>query len=114
VTVTAVVCVASGIVIGSVTLAPTLTITSFCVTVANPLFEATSVYVPTGRTGKKNSPLSSLVVAEETPVSEIAALLSERGIKRVPVVSNGRVVGIVSRADIVQAVAQGHLVLRQW
>lgn len=53
-------------------------------------------------------------VTEDTPVSEIAALLSERQIKRVPVVQNGRVIGIVSRADIVQAVALGHLVIRQW
>jgi CBS domain-containing protein len=53
-------------------------------------------------------------VNEDTPVSEIATLLSERQIKRVPVVQNGRVIGIVSRADIVQAVALGHLVLRQW
>jgi CBS domain-containing protein len=30
------------------------------------------------------------------------------------VVQNGRVIGIVSRADIVQAVALGHLVIRQW
>lgn len=54
------------------------------------------------------------IVEEDTPVSEIAALLSERRIKRVPVVKAGRVIGIVSRADIVQAVAQGHLVIRQW
>lgn len=54
------------------------------------------------------------MVEEDTPVSEIAALLSERRIKRVPVVKAGRVVGIVSRADIVQAVALGHLVIRQW
>ncbi|HXR64916.1 MAG TPA: CBS domain-containing protein [Ktedonobacteraceae bacterium] len=54
------------------------------------------------------------IVDEDTPVSEIAALLAERRIKRVPVVQAGRVVGIVSRADIVQAVALGHLVIRQW
>jgi CBS domain-containing protein len=54
------------------------------------------------------------MVDEDTPVSEIAALLAERRIKRVPVVRAGRVVGIVSRADIVQAVALGHLVIRQW
>lgn len=53
-------------------------------------------------------------VKEETPVSEIAILLSERRIKRVPVVRNGKLVGIVSRADIVNAVAQGHLLLRDW
>ncbi|HVU69358.1 MAG TPA: CBS domain-containing protein [Ktedonobacteraceae bacterium] len=55
-----------------------------------------------------------VIVEEDTPVSEIATLLTERRIKRVPVVQAGRVVGIVSRADIVQAVALGHLVIRQW
>ncbi|MGH2480343.1 MAG: CBS domain-containing protein [Ktedonobacteraceae bacterium] len=55
-----------------------------------------------------------VTVREDTPVSDIAALLSERKVKRVPVVRTGQVVGIVSRADIVQAVALGHLVIRQW
>src|SRR5215813_6989107 len=40
-------------------------------------------------------------VKEETPVNEIAILLAERKIKRVPVLHNGKLVGIVSRADIV-------------
>src|SRR5436190_10746447 len=53
-------------------------------------------------------------VNEETPVSEIALLLTERKIKRVPVVQDGKLVGIVSRADIVHAVAQGHLIIRAW
>jgi CBS domain-containing protein len=55
-----------------------------------------------------------VAVSEETPVSEIAALLTERNIKRVPVIQNGKLVGIVSRADIVHAVAQGFLIIRQW
>jgi CBS domain-containing protein len=55
-----------------------------------------------------------IVVSEETPLEEIAALLSERKIKRVPVVEGGRLVGIVSRADIVHAVASGHLIVRSW
>ena len=54
------------------------------------------------------------VVTEETPVGEIAMLLTERKIKRVPVVTNGKLVGIVSRADIVHAVAEGHLIIRPW
>jgi CBS domain-containing protein len=53
-------------------------------------------------------------VNEETPVSEIALLLTQRKIKRVPVVQDGKLVGIVSRADIVRAVAQGHLIIRPW
>ena len=53
-------------------------------------------------------------INEETPVSEIATLLTERKIKRVPVMRQGRLVGIVSRGDIVHAVALGHLIIRQW
>lgn len=55
-----------------------------------------------------------IAVSEETPVGEIAMLLTERKIKRVPVVNDGKLVGIVSRADIVHAVAEGHLIIRQW
>lgn len=55
-----------------------------------------------------------ITVNEEMPVNEIAALLTERRIKRVPVVCDGKLVGIVSRGDIVHAVAQGHLIIRQW
>jgi len=55
-----------------------------------------------------------ITVDEETGVGEIAMLLTERKIKRVPVMQNGKLVGIVCRADIVQAVAQGHLIIRHW
>lgn len=55
-----------------------------------------------------------IAVTEDTPINEIALLLTERKIKRVPVVSEGKLAGIVSRADIVYAVAQGHLILRSW
>jgi len=44
-------------------------------------------------------------VLEDTPLEEIAALLTERKVKRVPVVREGKLVGIVSRADIVRALA---------
>ena len=44
-------------------------------------------------------------VTPDTPVTEIAGLLESRGIKRVPVVHQGRVVGIVSRSNLVQALA---------
>ena len=55
-----------------------------------------------------------IAVGEETLVSEIAMLLTERKIKRVPVVEDDKLVGIVSRADIVHAVAEGHLIIRPW
>jgi CBS domain-containing protein len=53
-------------------------------------------------------------VLDDTPVVEIACILNQRKIKRVPVLSNGCLVGVVSRADIVAAVAEGHLIIRQW
>jgi CBS-domain-containing membrane protein len=46
-----------------------------------------------------------IVATSETPLRHIAALLEKNGIKRVPIVSNGKVVGIVSRANLVQALA---------
>jgi CBS domain-containing protein len=55
-----------------------------------------------------------IAVTEETPVSEIAILLAARKIKRVPVLRNGKLVGIVSRADVVDALARGYIVVRDW
>jgi CBS domain-containing protein len=41
----------------------------------------------------------------DTPVGEIAALLERNRIKRVPILVDGKVVGIVSRANLLQALA---------
>jgi CBS domain-containing protein len=46
-----------------------------------------------------------ITVKPETPLGDIATLLERNGIKRVPVVQNGKVVGIVSRANLLQALA---------
>ena len=46
-------------------------------------------------------------IAEETSVEQIARLMTTHGIKRLPVMRGDDVVGIVSRADIVNAVALG-------
>ena len=46
-------------------------------------------------------------IAEETPVEQIAQLMTTHGIKRLPVMRGAEVVGIVSRADIVNAIALG-------
>ncbi len=43
--------------------------------------------------------------APDTPLREIANLLETHGIKRVPIVQEGCIVGIVSRANLVQALA---------
>ena len=41
----------------------------------------------------------------DTPVGDIATLLEKHSIKRVPIVVDGKVVGIVSRANLLQALA---------
>jgi CBS domain-containing protein len=46
-----------------------------------------------------------VAVAPDATLSEIAATLEKRRIKRVPVVENGRIIGIVSRANILRALA---------
>jgi CBS domain-containing protein len=46
-----------------------------------------------------------IAVGEYEPLQEIALLLSLKRINRVPVLRAGRLVGIVSRTDIVRAVA---------
>lgn len=46
-----------------------------------------------------------VTVAPDTPLAAVARLLEEKHIKRVPVVENGRLVGIVSRADLLRALA---------
>ena len=41
----------------------------------------------------------------DTPLGEIAAMLERNRIKRVPIVEGGKIVGLVSRANILQALA---------
>ena len=44
-------------------------------------------------------------VSPDTPIAQIARLLERRRVKRVPVLRQDRLVGIVSRSDLVQALA---------
>jgi CBS domain-containing protein len=46
-------------------------------------------------------------VGELATLAEIAELMETRRIKRVPVVHDGKIVGIVSRADLLQVLASG-------
>jgi CBS domain-containing protein len=47
-----------------------------------------------------------ITVTEATPAREIASLMHAHGIKRVPVLRGGKLVGIVTRTDLVRALAQ--------
>jgi CBS domain-containing protein len=46
-----------------------------------------------------------ITAAPETPLRDIANLIEKHGIKRVPIMKDGLVVGIVSRANLLQALA---------
>jgi CBS-domain-containing membrane protein len=48
---------------------------------------------------------SVVTASSDTPLSEIADLLEKNGIKRVPVLKRRKLVGIVSRANLLQALA---------
>jgi len=46
-----------------------------------------------------------LTVEEDTPVEEIATIMFDAGVNRLPVVNDGKLAGIVSRADIIRSMA---------
>ncbi|MBN2208205.1 MAG: CBS domain-containing protein [Candidatus Coatesbacteria bacterium] len=48
-----------------------------------------------------------VVASEDMSVLELASLLAEKGIHRVPVARNGKLVGIVSALDLLGALAKG-------
>ncbi len=58
-----------------------------------------------GRTARDVMSSPVIEVGEQTDASEIAALLVQHHIKRVPVVHEGRLVGIVSRVDLLRTLA---------
>ena len=55
--------------------------------------------------------MSDTVVSatEETPLGEIAGLLEKHRIKRVPILRDGKLAGIVSRSNLIQALAMSHV-----
>ncbi|HDR9512049.1 histidine kinase [Burkholderia cepacia] len=68
--------------------------------------ELASQYVKEhAQTVKDLMSINVVTVDEDTPLSEVAELLERYRIKRVPVVKNDKVTGLVSRADLVRALA---------
>jgi CBS domain-containing protein len=47
-----------------------------------------------------------ITVTENTPAHQVASLMHSKAIKRVPVLRDGKLVGIVARSDLVRALAQ--------
>ena len=58
------------------------------------------------RSVKEVMTANPITVAPTSSLGEACRLIEERGIKRLPVVHNGELVGIIARADLVQAFAQ--------
>jgi len=44
-----------------------------------------------------------VTVDEDTPIEHIARIIEEKNIRRVPVVRDGKLLGVVSRADLLRA-----------
>ena len=59
----------------------------------------------TRRTARDLMSTSVVTVDEDTDVGDVARLLAKHNIKRVPVLRDGRMVGIVSRADLLRALS---------
>ena len=106
-----------------ITVTPTMTIKSLAMTLIKNQISGAPVAAKNGKiigivsesdiVAKKGKDVKSIMskkvisVGESTPVEEIAQMMTTHHIKRLPVMNDGRVIGIVSRADIVSAIALG-------
>jgi CBS domain-containing protein len=50
-----------------------------------------------------------ITAEEETPAGELALIMLERDIDRIPILLEGKCIGVVGREDIIQAIAQLHM-----
>jgi|SRR4029077_4449453 CBS domain-containing protein len=111
-----------------ITVTPTMTVKNLAMTLIKNQISGAPVAAKNGKivgvvseadiVGKKGKVVKAIMsktiisVSEETSVEEIAQLMTTHKIKRLPVMREDKVVGIVSRADIVSAIALGkHIAL---
>jgi CBS domain-containing protein len=73
--------------------------------ILGPGKEATDFVHEHGRKVAEIMTKSPLTIAEDTPLEKIVELMEKNDIKRLPVTRGDQVVGIVSRANLLQAVA---------
>lgn len=72
--------------------------------VSNPSERASDYVKSRGRSAGDVMTRDVVSVTEDTPVGQVAHLQETKQIKRVPVLRDGKLVGIVSRADLLRAV----------
>jgi CBS domain-containing protein len=73
---------------------------------ADPDARAASFLKAHGRTAAEVMVERLEVAQPDTPLDVAARLMHERRVKRLPVVENGRLVGIIARADLLRALLQ--------
>jgi len=66
---------------------------------------ATDYVRENGRRMSEVMTVDPVTVTEETPLDQIVSSMERHGVKRLPVMRDGKLVGIVSRANLLQAVA---------
>ena len=57
---------------------------------------------------------SPIVAAASTPIGDAAALMKQHNVRRLPVVSDGRVIGIVTDRDLKEAKPPSSVALSAW
>jgi CBS domain-containing protein len=72
------------------------------------VFSTTDALAKQGQLVKDVMTSPAVCVGPDTSMEEVATLLVAKDINRVPVVQEGRLVGIICRADIVRYVASKH------
>ena len=106
-----------------VTVSPTMTVKSLAITLIKNQISGAPVAGKDGKiigvvseadiVAKKGKDVRAIMskkvisVGADTTVEEIAQLMTTHAIKRLPVMNGGDLIGIVSRADIVSAIALG-------
>jgi CBS domain-containing protein len=106
-----------------VTVSPTMTVKSLAMTLIKNQISGAPVAGKDGKiigvvseadiVAKKGKDVRAIMskkvisVGADTTVEEIAQLMTTHAIKRLPVMNGGDLIGIVSRADIVSAIALG-------
>ena len=76
------------------------------------LVSETDIVAKKGKQVKDIMSKNVVGVTDDTPVEKVASVMTTHKISRLPVMRGGKLVGIVSRADIVGAIAMGkHIAL---
>lgn len=74
---------------------------------ASPAEQAARFAKAHGRRARDAMTTTVHTASEDTPLEEIAALFERTGIRRVPILREGKLVGLVSRADLLRALLEG-------